>query len=319
MPTPYDNQLHAIRKMLANPAPEIVQEGYDLLFKLWLSNHENAEFKHELMRVAIDHSQLIIEFTNRLRKLQLKSSITNTYLRKGLEALASDVKNFKLNLSKENKPAANFLPAKIDTPKEIGKYAWWQLLLLGIIAIAIWLVIYLPDLYQKILVVFVAAGSTITLPYIFPQKDHVILVDSAGIKINYSFPTYLSVRDENTAHISIENLSQTEFSGKITLVFDDPSSFVTPAPNQNLSVKVDLSPHGRESKQFKFLVLKRPSDKNLNYHFEIFSDEEQYISNEESFLIAPIPYLRYTWAWLFGSAGVIIALLWDQLGKLLGL
>lgn len=315
----YDDQLLAIREMLADPAPEIEQEGYDLLFRLWLSNHENMGFKHELLRVAVNHSRLIIEFTNRLRELQLNNSITNTYLRKELETLASDVYALKFNPSITGKPITNFQSVTTKTPQENEKYAWWQLLLFGIITASVWLVVYvLPDLYQKILVAFVALASAITLPYIFPQKDRVILIDSAGIKINYSFPTYLSIRDENIAHVAIENTGQTDFNGRITLVFDDPSSFVTPAPDQNLSVKVDLSPHGRESKQFKFLVLKRPSDKNLNYHFEITSDKEQYKSNEESFLIAPIPYLRYTWAWLFGSAGVIIALLWDQFEKIFG-
>jgi len=315
---PYYDQILAIREMLANPSPEIVQEGYDLLFKLWMINSDNPDFKHEIKHDAIKYSQLIPELTTRLIKLQLTSSITNTYLRKRLESLASDAEDLRRALITKGSNTS-LQSANINIPKGLNrKYSWWQLLLVGIIVISTLLTIYLPDLYQKILAVVIAVGSAVTFPYIFPQKDHMISVDSAEIKINYSFPKYLSIGDENTVHISIENSGQANFSGRITLIFDDPGSFVTPAPDQNLSVKMDLPPHGRESKQFKFQVLKKPSDKDLNYHFEISSDKEQYVSNEGSFSIAPIPYLRSTWAWLFGSAGVGIALFWEQLEKLFG-
>jgi hypothetical protein len=207
------------------------------------------------------------------------------------------------------------LPAKSESITN-PRFAWWQLLLAGIIIVSIGLVIYLPDLYQKILVGFVATIGAITLPYIFPQKERTISLNKAGIKINYAVPAYLSIGDENTAHIWIQNSGQVDFNGKITLVFEDPDAFIAPAAGHKLSANVELYQNSRESIQFKFLITKRTSNKSLHYHFEIITGHDHYKSNTENFLIAPIPYLRKTWAWMFGSAGVIIALLWKQVEKL---
>lgn len=323
MPAQYSEQLYAIRELLKSSSKEIMQEAYDLLFDLWLANYESSEFGRDLIQDAIEHSQLISELRKRHRELPLRDSITDAYLQKRLEDFATNVANFKLNASIESQSSIVFLPAKINMPEnQSGKYTWWQILLLFIILISVGLVISLPHIYQKLIVIVISTISIAILPYLLSRKNRMISVNLPGIKLNYSLPTYLSLGEVNTIHISVENLSQTKFNAEITLIFKDPVSFVVPAPDQSLSVKVQVPYNGREAKQFQFRVLKRPADSNLDYYFQISADKAQFESNTDSFLIAPVPYLRSTWAWLFGSAGLsalILALLWDQLKKLLGL
>lgn len=200
------------------------------------------------------------------------------------------------------------------------KLAWWQLTLL-VILISAWYIIILPSIYQKILMLVTAVSSVITLTYILPQKSRTISTDFSGIKFKYTFPAYLSVGDEATIRISVHNLRQTEFNGNVTLIFNDPDSGVTPAPDTSLSVKVSVQPRSKQSRLFKFLLLKRPSDGNLNYYFAISFEESRYVSNGSYFQIAPIPYLRSAWPCLFsaGLGALILALLWNLLEKWISL
>ena len=323
MPKQYKDRLTAIRKMIADPSQEIVQEGYGLLFKLWLENVDNSAFIQELVPIAVEHQQMMQELANRLGELSLRDTITDTFLKKELAKFGSEVDNFKTEAIKTGLQTTGLPPININiTENRKTKVAWWQMAFFAVIIISLALILILPQPFQKALVLVVAACGAVFFYYIVPKRDRTISTDLSNIKLSYISPNYLSLGDENTIHISIENPSQTEFNGKITLVFNDPDSLVTPAPDQSLSAKVDVSPLGKEAKQFKFLVLKKPSDGNLNYYFQISSDKSQYVSNEENFQIAPIPYLRSAWAWLFGSAGLgalILALLWDQVEHWLGL
>ncbi len=323
MPKPYKDRLKAIRAILADSSQEIAQEGYGLLFKLWLENVDNSDFIQELIPIAVEHQNTVQELDSRLGELSLKDSITNTFLKDHLTKFASEVAKFKSEVTKADAQATGFPPININiSENQRTRFAWWQLAFIAVIIISLGLILVLPNTFQKALVLVVAGCSAIFFYYIVPKRDRTILTDLSNIKLSYTSPNYLSLGDENTIHISVENSSQTEFNGKITLVFNDPDSLVTPAPDQSLSAKIEISPLGREAKQFKFLLLKKPSDGNLNYYFQISSDKSQYVSNEENFQIAPIPYLRSTWAWLFGSAGLgalIIALLWEKIKELLGI
>lgn len=323
MSTPYKERLKAIHMMLATRSRELVQEAYDSLFRLWLENVDSSNFKQDLIPIAVEHDNIIQELENRLSALSLKNTITDTFLKDHLAVLASEVLKIKLEKSTEELSVreswrVDIIPSK----KQKTKFAWWQITLFNIIVIPLWIIVSRPHIYQQIIVLVVAIISVITLPYLLPKKDRIIAANLLATKLNYTFPTYLSLGDVNTVHFFIENLSETNFSGEITLIFRDPDSFVTPAPDQDLTVKLEVPPHGRAAKQFKFLVLKRPADGSLDYYFQISSSGSQFISKDENFQIAPIPYLRSTGAWLFGSAGLgtlIIALLWDQLKKLLGI
>jgi len=319
MLTPYNDQLRAIREMLVDPASEIVQEGYDLLFKLWLKNHENVDFKQELLGVAIDHSQLVTEFTNRLRKLHLSSSITNTYLRKGLETLAADIESYKSNYIPDTSKKDGQL--KVET-SEIVSLEKSRTLNLSPKALASILIQMLkrPRIVASSFIVIIII---IWAFYSIPQNGPVTWGRIPNVTTSYSYPKYLSVKDQNIIDIPIVNSGNAKFDGTITLVFEDPIVPITQDPGQSLAIDIDVPPHGRKTAQFNFLLAERPPENKIEFHFIIsLSDGTTYQSNKERFLIAPIPYLRSTSAWLFGSAGLgalLFAMAWEKLQKSLGL
>lgn len=323
MPSPYEERLKAIRKILADPSEEVAQEGYGLLFKLWLENVDNSDFIQDLIPIALEHQNAMQELESRLGELSVRDTITDTFLKKQLRVLMLEVSKLKVEKPKDGATAKETLRVDVIAPeKQKTRFVWWQIALVDIILIALWVIVFKPHIYQEIIVLVIATISVITLPYLLPRKDRIIAADLLATKLNYTFPTYLSLGDVNTVHFFIENLGRTKFIGEITLVFKDPESFVTPAPNQNLTASVEVPPQGREAKQFNFLVLKKPADGSLDYCFQITSGESQFISKDENFQIAPIPYLRSAWAWLFGSAGLgalIVALLWDQVKKMIGI
>jgi hypothetical protein len=312
---PYSNQLRAIREMLDNPTEESIQEGYDLLFKLWLTNKEIEEFSQELIQDAIKHPLLIGEFRKRLRELRLKSSITGNYLKDQFEAFVANVESYKSKLATEAKPHPVLLPAKIGiSESQTRKLPWWQILRVLILTVSITLILVLP-ISQKIVVCAIAIISVITMPYLLSKVDQMITTDLPGIKLNYSFPKYLSIGDENTIDLSIENSNENEFTGLITLVFSDNDSLITPVANQSMSVKVEVPAFGREAKQFKFILKNKPPDGDANYYFQVFSsDGSRYKTNSAFFLISPIPYLRSIWGWVISGSGIvalIITFIWE--------
>lgn len=311
----YSNQLRAIREMLDDPTGASIQDGYDLLFKLWLSNRDVPEFEQELIQDAIKHPQLIGELRTRLRELRLKSSITGNYLRERFETFVANVESHKSKLSMEAKPPAVLSSAKISiSASQTRKVPWWQALRVLILIVSIILIFVLP-ISQKIVVCAIAIISILTMPYLLSKVDQMIVTDLPGIKLIYSFPKYLSIGDENTIDLSIENSNENEFTGLITLVFSDNDSLITPAANQSMSAKVEVPAFGREARQFKFILKNRPPDGDANYYFQVFSSGgSRYKTNNTFFLISPIPYLRSIWGWVISGSGLvalIITFLWE--------
>src|SRR5687768_6736286 len=102
MTKPYENQFAAIRNMLANSSREIIREGYDLLFSLWLQNMDDLDFQHDLILIAAEDSSVVIQaFEHRINDLVIRERITDIYLRGCLNKLTSDLEEFKLNRLKE--------------------------------------------------------------------------------------------------------------------------------------------------------------------------------------------------------------------------
>lgn len=339
IPTPYDSQLLAIREMLDDPTEGSAQAGYDLLFKLWLEYRELAEFNQELLQDAIKHSLLVSELRKRLRELRLKSSITGTYLRDKFEAFATEVENYRAKLSEEvksldseksntnqriSKNEGEITPSLFGEPNtrtyQKSKVEWLQIALVAIILIMILVLVISPYTYQKIIIVIIAFIGATNLSYVLPKNYGATSNDLPELKLNFKYPRFLSTYDKNTVDVIVKNLMYKEYHGKLTLIFDDIDSLVEPAPDTKLSATLEIPSLGKEAIQFKFILTKKPTQKNLNFHFKIsHSNDSQYISNNENFLIAPIPYLRSTSTWLIGTLGtLIVALLWDQLKKFLG-
>lgn len=296
MPGLYKKQLLAISDMLKNPSKGIRDEGYYQLFKLWRENADVAHFTQDLLPIAFQHENLVEELRNQLNKLSINNSITDTFLKNQLETLVSEITKYKLA---EQEKKQQDTKSNIQNGQTI-KFATWQ----KVLAITILAVVF-----------FI---SIINLIYVVPIKENTFSSDLVGLNINYKSPSYLSVHDENTVEISIENTLPKNLEGTLTLVFDDPEHSIKPARGENFSTEVTIHSHDKETQEFSFQLIKKPNNKNLNYHFLfITSDGSQDQSKKENFSIAPIPYLRSVSTWLFGSMGaLIVTSLWDQIKKI---
>jgi hypothetical protein len=100
MSTPYEDQLKAIREMLAASSGEVVREGYYLLFDLWLENMDASEFQQDLVLIAVEEPDLIKEFEHQINDLVIREGITDVYLRVRLKKLATDVVERKESMKK---------------------------------------------------------------------------------------------------------------------------------------------------------------------------------------------------------------------------
>lgn len=322
MTTPYKDRLAAIQQLLASSQQEEVEEGYDSLFDLWLENSDVPGFIQDLIPIAATHGTFIQEFKDRLNSLITKDVITDTYLQQRLNSLESEIAKYKINsLKSENATAPSLIGGTAGETNP--RFAFWQIALALIILAALGLMIVLPNTFQKGIMFVIAISCAVVFPYIFSQKQHRIIAEELNIKLNYSFPKYLSVGDENIVDLSIENPNETRFTGELTMVFDDDNSLIAPAAEKSLSAHIDVFPHDRAAKQFNFSLKNKPADGNINFYFLVLSSSgTRHKTNNEFFLISPIPHLRSIWSWLFGSAGLgalIIALLWEQLKKILGI
>ena len=319
MPIPYKDRLNAISVMLADPFIEIKDEGFDSLFNLWLENNDNPELIRDLIPIAAEHEKVIPEFKNRLNSLVIKDTITETYLLQRLNQLREDIAKFK------KAPEDIKTDIMVENVNRINKSTlkFWQIILFVIILLALVSIFVLPNIYQKTIIVVIAITCSVVFPYIFSQKQQRSFSEDLGIKLNYSFPAYLSVGDENIVDISIENPNDTRFAGELTIIFNDDDSLITPVADQSSSAHMEIPPFGRDAKQFKFIIKNKPADGNVDFYFLVLSSfGSRYKTKSEFFLISPIPRLRSTWSWLFGSAGLgalIIALLWDKLADIIGL
>lgn len=303
---PYIDRLILIKEMLNSPQPEMVREAYESLFELYKKYADKPEFIGEMKQLVSKYPKIPSELEAQIEKLS-KDNET--------EKMA-----FSLKRSLENLLTKTSLltPEQISPSAPKGKLLWWYITICAFVLISAWAVINLlpnTNTLQKIVVALVAFSAMIMLPYILPQKDRSNPIGLSGIKLNYTTHTYISVGDQNTIDTSIENTGNTEFNGSITLIFQDPDSLVKPAPNEDLSAKIEVSPHGKTNRQFKFILVKKPLDGGLNFCFRITSsDGPQYMSSDDVYLITPMPYLRSIGSWVIGGSGVIaliIAFLWQ--------
>jgi hypothetical protein len=97
----YEDQLKAIREILANSSREVRREGYHLLFKLWLENMDNPEFQRDLLPIVVENFNVINEIEDRIDDMVIKEGITDVYLRLRLKKLVEEAEEYKLSASKE--------------------------------------------------------------------------------------------------------------------------------------------------------------------------------------------------------------------------
>ena len=138
-----------------------------------------------------------------------------------------------------------------------------------------------------------AIFGIIDVIYVHPINEKTTSLDSLGLKLSYKAPVHLSQYDENTVDVSVENSLSTDFKGTISLIIVDPDSTTKPLPGEKLSKELDIDSLEEETKQFKFLMAKKPSSQSLDYQLKITpSNGSQSAFLNENFLVAPIPYLR---------------------------
>jgi hypothetical protein len=102
MSKPYDPQLIAIQSMLANSNPEIVQEAWSQLFKLWLKLTDSSDINQDIILIALVYKNLVKEFESRINVLSTRDSITDFFLRNRLRNLASEIAQARSNTLKKN-------------------------------------------------------------------------------------------------------------------------------------------------------------------------------------------------------------------------
>lgn len=87
----YVGRINAIRIMLHDLSCETRQEGYDLLFKLWLDNTDSEDFNQQLILIAREDHDMLDEFERRINEIVTRDSITDLYLRGRFKKLISEV------------------------------------------------------------------------------------------------------------------------------------------------------------------------------------------------------------------------------------
>lgn len=118
----YDVQLIAIQNMLANPNPEIVQEAWSQLFKLWLKLTDSSDFNQELISIALVYKDLVKEFESRINMLSTRDSITDFFLRSSLRNLSSEIAQARRNMLKKKDASIEDKQSKLSSPqKNISK------------------------------------------------------------------------------------------------------------------------------------------------------------------------------------------------------
>lgn len=303
MDTNFTERINVIREMLESPSVVVTQEGFDDLMALIEENSGNQDLSDEIIQIAAENPNLGRQILERLKKFERKTPEVDGIIRE-LNQMFDEI-------SSRASPPDNATPSKRE-------FLWWYVAIYAFVLISAWtVIILLPDTntLQRIVVALVALSAMVMLPYILPTKDRTVPIGLSGIKLNYTTHAYVSVGDQNTIDVSIENTGNNEFNGSITLIFQDPDSSVKPAPNESLSVKIEVPPHGRVNRQFKFILAKKPLDGGLNYCFRIASsDGPQHTSGDEVYSITPVPYLRSIGSWVIGGSGIIaliIAFLWQ--------
>ena len=123
MTKPYEKRLEAIRELLANPSQELVQEGYGLLFKLWLENADNSLFIQELIPIALEFQETVREIEIRLGGLSVNDTITDTFLRTHLMKFALEVEKVRLERSNSPEKKDRVEEMELRTPKIFISYS----------------------------------------------------------------------------------------------------------------------------------------------------------------------------------------------------
>jgi hypothetical protein len=146
----YSDRLNAIRTMLKDQSSDVVEEGYDLLFRVWLENSDSPDFVKDLLPIAFEHNDLIQELNRRAKELILKDTITDIYLRTRLKNLALEILEQTKTASSISFKETSYTNDEKLTPTQTRKLAYsvrkftrFGLLLFGLsgllLGLSIWL------------------------------------------------------------------------------------------------------------------------------------------------------------------------------------
>ena len=303
---PYYDQLHAIRKILDDPNDGNLEQGYDLLFKLWLSNSDRSDFIQELIQDAVSRPSLINEFRKRLGELRLRSAITDTYLRERFEAfvadveshrlkkseiLASQVSNLKPDATKNNEQFKVVQLETIAPGKKKTKIKWSKQRITAMALFGF----------------FFVFGVVINMKYINPKNPPKTRFIPPNLILTYTSPKYISEEDENSVTITLVNKDENQpFSGRITLVFSNGAP-IMPVPGRSLSMEVaNLEGGDRKTEQLTFTLPKSSSQKAVDYYLRILPADGSalYQTADDKFLVSPFPRMWTVLASLMSAGGL---------------
>jgi hypothetical protein len=296
----YINQLHAIREMLSNSAPEIVQEGYESLFALWMENADSSDFIKDLTPIAIEYENTIREFENRLINLSTQDQITDTFLKRQLKSLATKVSNHRRDSRKNNEQPKIIQPEpivpEIQETKDIIIYneiPWGKL---------IWILIF------SVIIVILILSSIYLLP-----RESIDCPITNGLEVGIDYPKYIAYGDTEEIKLTIKNVGDSEISGSLLIDFEGTKVHL----EDEAKIKLEtLAPSEQPTtKEIRFLLNELPKAGQYIYFSPVIMGNDTQCSSKEYFIrISPIPGLRKFVGLLWSTVGLtLVGMFWSQI------
>jgi hypothetical protein len=126
MSNSFANRVEFIRELLNSTQQEIVLDGYDLLFELWLEYSSDNKFVEEIKIIATEHVNLTREFKKRVDKL-LVSHEKKVALLKPIKSLLPTVSmKIFISYSHKDEPFKDELVTLLTGLQRRGIIGAWQ-------------------------------------------------------------------------------------------------------------------------------------------------------------------------------------------------
>ncbi len=123
---PFTSRVEFIRELLNSTKQEIVLDGYDLLFELWLIYSSDNKFVEEVKIIAAEHVNLTQEFIKRVDKLSRSKEEKATLLRPIKSLLPTSPVKIFISYSHKDEPFKNELDIILISLQRRGIVGTWQ-------------------------------------------------------------------------------------------------------------------------------------------------------------------------------------------------
>lgn len=126
MPNSFTDRLDFIRELLGGSQPEMVMDGYDLLFDLWLTNLKDAELTEEIKKIAVANENLSSEFKKRVDKLPRSKEEKISLLRSIKSLLLAAPMKIFISYAHKDEPFKDELVTMLTGLQRRGVIEAWQ-------------------------------------------------------------------------------------------------------------------------------------------------------------------------------------------------